>query len=83
MLEENKVNSELSTDKMGIENVVDLTEEERLKGLFKNNPEAMQAYKILKHTDRSVFLTGKAGTGKSTFIKLAKSIFTSVSVVCI
>ncbi len=34
-----------------------------------NNPELKYAYDLLEHTNQSVFLTGKAGTGKSTFLK--------------
>lgn len=42
--------------------------------LFKGNAEAHQAYEILMNTNESVFLTGNAGTGKSLFIKLVKSM---------
>ncbi|WP_305239621.1 AAA family ATPase, partial [uncultured Muribaculum sp.] len=34
-----------------------------------DNPEFQNAWKLLQFTHRSVFLTGKAGTGKSTFLK--------------
>lgn len=34
-----------------------------------NNAEFQNAWNILQNTHRSVFLTGKAGTGKSTFLK--------------
>lgn len=34
-----------------------------------NNPEFQHAWDLIQHTHRSVFLTGKAGTGKSTFLK--------------
>ena len=34
-----------------------------------NNPEFQDAWSVLQRTHRSVFLTGKAGTGKSTFLK--------------
>ena len=34
-----------------------------------DNPEFLQAYKLLKNTTVNVFLTGKAGTGKSTFLR--------------
>ena len=33
------------------------------------NPEFQAALRLLRHTNRSVFLTGKAGTGKSTFLR--------------
>lgn len=33
------------------------------------NPEFLQAWNLIRHTHQSVFLTGKAGTGKSTFLK--------------
>ena len=34
-----------------------------------NNPEFQDALKLVQYTRQSVFLTGKAGTGKSTFLK--------------
>lgn len=34
-----------------------------------DNPEFQRAYELLKNTNANVFLTGKAGTGKSTFLK--------------
>ena len=34
-----------------------------------NNNEFQEAWKLIQHTSSSVFLTGKAGTGKSTFLK--------------
>ncbi len=34
-----------------------------------NNPEFQKAWELLQYTSRSVFLTGKAGTGKSTFLR--------------
>ena len=34
-----------------------------------NNPEFQDAWGVIQNTHRSVFLTGKAGTGKSTFLK--------------
>ena len=34
-----------------------------------DNPEFQHAWDLIQHTHRSVFLTGKAGTGKSTFLK--------------
>ena len=34
-----------------------------------NNPEFQNALKLIQYTHQSVFLTGKAGTGKSTFLK--------------
>jgi predicted ribonuclease YlaK len=42
--------------------------------LFQDNYEAKCAYQILKSMNRPVFLTGRAGTGKSTFIEWAKTI---------
>ena len=38
-------------------------------GLDKDNQEMMNAANLIEHSNHSVFLTGKAGTGKSTFIK--------------
>lgn len=34
-----------------------------------NNPEQKNALDLITHTRQSIFLTGKAGTGKSTFLK--------------
>ncbi len=34
-----------------------------------NNPEFLKAWELLQYTSQSVFLTGKAGTGKSTFLR--------------
>ena len=34
-----------------------------------NNPEFLKAWELLQYTNQSVFLTGKAGTGKSTFLR--------------
>lgn len=34
-----------------------------------NNPELQNALRIIQNTHRSLFLTGKAGTGKSTFLR--------------
>ena len=38
-----------------------------------NNPEFQDAWGVIQKTHRSVFLTGKAGTGKSTFLKYIRS----------
>nr|NQU88978.1 helix-turn-helix domain-containing protein [Bacteroidota bacterium] len=35
---------------------------------FENNPRLQQAFDFLQYTNRNVFLTGKAGTGKTTFL---------------
>jgi formylglycine-generating enzyme required for sulfatase activity len=36
---------------------------------FSDNPEFKNAYDLVRYTNESFFLTGKAGTGKSTFLK--------------
>ncbi|MDE7474344.1 MAG: AAA family ATPase [Duncaniella sp.] len=38
-----------------------------------NNPEFIKAWELLQHTRQSIFLTGKAGTGKSTFLRYITS----------
>ena len=38
--------------------------------LDKNNKEQQMAFNLVKKTNKSLFITGKAGTGKTTFIKL-------------
>ena len=40
-----------------------------LQNIDLDNAEFQNAWSIIKNTHRSVFLTGKAGTGKSTFLK--------------
>lgn len=39
---------------------------------MENNKEMMQAYRLLHNTNTSFFLTGRAGTGKTTFVKNAQ-----------
>lgn len=39
------------------------------RGLDLENPEFQCAWNLIKNTSQSVFLTGKAGTGKSTFLR--------------
>ena len=36
------------------------------------NPELQLAFDLLQHTGRHLFLTGKAGTGKTTFLRSLK-----------
>ena len=43
--------------------------DDKLQNIDLNNPEFQDAWDVLQHTHRSVFLTGKAGTGKSTFLR--------------
>lgn len=45
---------------------------DELQNIDLNNPEFQDAWDVLQHTHRSVFLTGKAGTGKSTFLKFIR-----------
>lgn len=40
-----------------------------ISGIDTNNPEFQNAMKLVQYTRQSIFLTGKAGTGKSTFLK--------------
>ena len=59
-----------------------------LQNIDLNNPEFQDAWDVLQHTHRSVFLTGKAGTGKSTFLKYIrdtikkKTFFDKHPVIC-
>ena len=43
--------------------------DEWLQHIDTDNDEFQDALKLIQYTNRSVFLTGKAGTGKSTFLK--------------
>ncbi len=43
------------------------------ENIDKDNPELQQALQIIRFTRRSLFLTGKAGTGKSTFLRYIAS----------
>lgn len=40
-----------------------------LENTLKDNPELAMVHELVEHTGRHVFLTGKAGTGKTTFLK--------------
>ncbi|WP_459210361.1 ATP-dependent DNA helicase [Aquimarina rhabdastrellae] len=42
--------------------------------LDKDNAEFNNAAEFVKHTDKLIYLTGKAGTGKTTFLKYIKKI---------
>ena len=42
---------------------------DELQHIDLDNPEFQDAWSVLQRTHRSVFLTGKAGTGKTTFLK--------------
>lgn len=46
-----------------------------------DNKEFQQALQIIQHTRRSLFLTGKAGTGKSTFLRYIRKNLKKKSVV--
>ena len=37
--------------------------------MMQSNPEIEKAWRIVNHTNKSLFLTGKAGTGKTTNAK--------------
>lgn len=45
-----------------------------IKDIDTDNPQFKNALDLLKFTSQSVFLTGKAGTGKSTFLKYICSV---------
>ena len=40
-----------------------------MKEIITNNIQQENAYELIAHTNTSFFLTGKAGTGKTTFLK--------------
>ena len=42
---------------------------DELQNIDLDNPEFQDAWSVIRKTHRSVFLTGKAGTGKSTFLR--------------
>ncbi|MDD4107680.1 MAG: helix-turn-helix domain-containing protein [Prolixibacteraceae bacterium] len=41
---------------------------------YQNNPQLKLAYDFLQYTNQNIFLTGKAGTGKTTFLKNIKKV---------
>lgn len=41
--------------------------------MLHSNPDLERAWEYVAHTDRNIFLTGKAGTGKTTFLHRIKS----------
>lgn len=55
--------------------------EEALKNIDLDNPEFDLLWKVLHETNSPIFLTGKAGTGKSTFLKYVCSKITKKFVV--
>ena len=44
-------------------------EDKTIQEINLDNPEFQSAWQLISHTRQSVFLTGKAGTGKSTFLR--------------
>lgn len=77
----NTINNQIGSSEQAEEKQKDLTSIEKFESLFKNNPEAMNAYNILRFSDHPVFLTGRAGTGKSTFIKSIAGMFQNTLIV--
>jgi hypothetical protein len=55
-------------DPMGTRFIQPLCFPDKDHPMNKENPELRLAEDIVRHTNRSVFLTGKAGTGKTTFL---------------
>ncbi len=41
---------------------------------MQTNPQLQLAFDFVQHTNKNVFLTGKAGTGKTTFLRNLKSL---------
>ena len=41
---------------------------------YADNPQLQLAQSFIQYTNRNVFLTGKAGTGKTTFLKRLKTL---------
>ncbi|NQW27490.1 MAG: AAA family ATPase [Flammeovirgaceae bacterium] len=54
---------------------------EFLASLDQDNLEFNEAVEFVKSTDRPIYLTGRAGTGKTTFLKYIKAISTKKTVV--
>ena len=38
------------------------------------NPQFREAFTLVEHSDRNVFITGRAGTGKSTLLQHLRSV---------
>ena len=49
--------------------------------MIEQNKELRNAWDFVEHTGRSIFLTGKAGTGKTTFLKMVVERSTKRSIV--
>ena len=47
--------------------------ERYIKGIMKQNPELSLAWQFIENTGTHLFLTGKAGTGKTTFLRRLKA----------
>ena len=48
---------------------------------FQSNPQLELAFDYVRHTHKNIFLTGKAGTGKTTFLHQIKQEATKRMVV--
>ncbi len=48
---------------------MDNKQDKKTSVVDKDNPELQNALQVIQYTRRSLFLTGKAGTGKSTFLR--------------
>ena len=46
-----------------------------MNATFEHNKAFLQAASFVNHTDQSIFLTGNAGTGKTTFLKYLSENF--------
>lgn len=58
-----------------------MADEQHLTTPIKDNPEADLAFKFIRDTNRHIFLTGKAGTGKTTFLQRVQREITKRTVV--
>ena len=52
-----------------MENIKNISADTTFTGLDETNSRQQQAYELVAHTNQSFFLTGRAGTGKTTFLK--------------
>ena len=54
---------------MNSNNIINIPQSTEISKLDETNIRQKQAFDLVKHTNQSFFLTGRAGTGKTTFLK--------------
>lgn len=78
---ENQENLDIATKSKDFDPATDTKVLGALKGLDRNNLEFNYTFELVNKTNRFIYLTGKAGTGKTTFLKYLRENTTKNMVV--